>query len=107
MRASGETAEASCITNAAPATAKLPRCTRCQSLAKPSSLEYWHIGETTMRLRSVRLPIVSGENSSATGDPPRMMDARIAPEVFRQRAVRPIFDAQRGQRVGVELEFAQ
>src|SRR5262249_38798027 len=30
----------------------MPRCMRCQSLAQPSSAEYWHIGETTMRLAS-------------------------------------------------------
>src|ERR1700722_3269364 len=52
MRASGNTAVASVKTSAAPPTARLPRCTRCQSVAKPSVLEYWHIGETMMRLRS-------------------------------------------------------
>src|SRR5580704_6987873 len=61
---SGETAEASAITNAAPPTARQPRCTRCQSLAKPSSLEYSHIGETAMRLRKVTPRMVSGEKSS-------------------------------------------
>src|SRR5579864_9653621 len=52
MRASGTTAVASVKTSAAPPTARLPRCTRCQSVANPSVLEYWHIGETIMRLRS-------------------------------------------------------
>src|ERR1035437_3745932 len=46
-------AVASAITAAAPPTARLPRCTRCQSVAKPSTLEYWHIGLITMRFRSV------------------------------------------------------
>ena len=30
-----------------------PRWTRCQSLAKPSSEEYWHMGETPMRFGKV------------------------------------------------------
>jgi hypothetical protein len=33
--------------------ARLPRCTRCQSLTVPSVAEYWHIGETTTRLGMV------------------------------------------------------
>jgi hypothetical protein len=37
------------MTIAAPPTARLPRCTRCQSVGIPSSLEYWHMGETKMR----------------------------------------------------------
>src|ERR1039458_892508 len=40
MRPRGSMAAASVITRPAPPTARLPRCTRCQSLAKPSSLEY-------------------------------------------------------------------
>src|SRR5580704_4743247 len=52
MRASGNTAVASVKTREAPPTARLPRCTRCQSVAKPSVLEYWHIGETIIRLGS-------------------------------------------------------
>src|SRR3954471_17528522 len=62
MRPSAVTAVASVITSAAPPTARLPRCTRCQSLAKPSSLEYSHMGETAMRLGRVMPRIVSGEN---------------------------------------------
>src|SRR5580765_4743510 len=42
------------MTSAAPPTARVPRCTKCQSFEKPSTLEYWHIGETTMRFCSVR-----------------------------------------------------
>src|SRR5271167_663914 len=52
IRPSGDTAVASTITRPAPPTAREPRCTRCQSFGKPSSDEYWHIGETAMRLRS-------------------------------------------------------
>src|SRR5207253_6862965 len=40
------------MTSAARPTARLPRWTKCQSFAKPSTLEYWHIGLTTMRLPS-------------------------------------------------------
>ena len=46
MRPSGSTAAASVNTSPAPPTARLPRWTRCQSLANPSTLEYWHIGDT-------------------------------------------------------------
>ncbi len=50
---SGNTAVASTITRPAPPTARLPRCTRCQSLARPSCAEYWHMGDTAMRLGKV------------------------------------------------------
>src|SRR6478752_5538113 len=53
MRPSGVTALASVITSAAPPTARVPRWTKCQSFENPSTLEYWHIGDTTMRLASV------------------------------------------------------
>src|ERR1700727_2822167 len=62
MRPSGEMAQASVNTKAAPPTAREPRWTRCQSLAKPSVLEYWHIGETTMRLRSFTSRICNSSN---------------------------------------------
>ena len=48
-----------------PATARLPRWTKCQSFAKPSSQLYWHIGETAIRLRSVTSRKVSGEKRCA------------------------------------------
>src|ERR1700726_4328081 len=54
MRPSAVTAVASVNTSAAPPTARPPRWTRCQSVAKPSSHEYWHIGETRMRWASSR-----------------------------------------------------
>src|SRR5215203_2332370 len=65
MRPSAVTAAASVSTAAAPPTARAPRCTRCQSFAKPSSLEYWHIGDTRIRLRRVTPRITRGCNSRA------------------------------------------
>ncbi len=62
MRPPGVTAVASQITSAAPPTAREPRWTRCQSLAIPSSEEYWHIGETPMRFRNVTSLIRSSLN---------------------------------------------
>jgi hypothetical protein len=38
--------------------------TTCQSEENPSTEEYWHIGETAMRLASVRPRRVSGEKRS-------------------------------------------
>src|SRR5687768_8484707 len=68
IRPSAVTAAASVITSPAPPTARLPRCTRCQSLAKPSTLEYSHIGETAMRLRSGTPRSSSGEKRWGTLD---------------------------------------
>ena len=66
MRPSAVTAAASVNTRPAPPTARLPRWTRCQSVASPSraSHEYWHIGETANRLRNVSPRSVSGSSSS-------------------------------------------
>src|SRR3977135_1114657 len=63
MRPSAVTADASVITSAAPPTARDPRCTRCQSDANPSVLEYWHIGDTTTRWGSVRPRVTNGSKS--------------------------------------------
>src|SRR5262245_66089242 len=51
----------------APEHAMLPRCARCQSVIEPSSAEYWHIGETTMRFGSVTPPSWMGVNSLGCG----------------------------------------
>ena len=40
----------------APDKAMRPKCSTCQSLALPSSAEYWHMGAMTMRLGSVSRP---------------------------------------------------
>ena len=47
--------------SAAPPMARLPKCTRCQSVGRPSLLEYWHIGETKTRFLKVSLRIWIGE----------------------------------------------
>src|SRR5215468_6639829 len=62
MRPSAVTAVASATTAAARPTARLPKCTKCQSWAKPSWQEYWHIGETRMRWASSTLRKRSGSN---------------------------------------------
>src|SRR4051812_5400448 len=59
---SGDTAVASCIISPAPPTALLPKCTRCQSVAKPSSDEYWHMGETVILFLNVTPLIFNGDN---------------------------------------------
>src|SRR5881394_196454 len=46
-----------------PDSASWPRWMRCQSFIAPSSAEYWHIGETTMRLGSVMPPSWIGVKS--------------------------------------------
>ena len=45
----------------APDMASVIQCWRCQSVAEPSSAEYWHIGETAMRLCNGIPPITVGE----------------------------------------------
>ncbi len=40
------------------------QCWRCQSVGAPSSAEYWHIGATAMRLRTVMPPRANGENNA-------------------------------------------
>ena len=54
--ASGVTAVASIINNAAPLLSRLPQCIKCQSVASPLEAEYWHMGATTIRLASARGP---------------------------------------------------
>jgi len=53
--------------DAAPPMARLPRCTRCQSLAKPSIEEYSHMGETAILLGRVRLRSLRGEKRWSVG----------------------------------------
>jgi hypothetical protein len=47
----------------APPTAREARFWKCQSFAMPSIAEYWHIGDTMMRLRAVTDRIAIGRKS--------------------------------------------
>jgi hypothetical protein len=58
---------ASTTTSATPSAALLPKCTRCQSSADPSAAMYWHMGDITIRLRSVIPRIASGLRRSISG----------------------------------------
>lgn len=49
--------------NAEPPMARLPKCTRCQSFAKPSIAEYWHIGEIAILFLKMTLFISKVENN--------------------------------------------
>ena len=60
IRPIADTAVASIVNNPAPDCSSWPQCTVCQSVAQPSTAEYWHIGETTMRLARVRLRSLKG-----------------------------------------------
>src|SRR5882762_10839890 len=68
MRPSRVTCVASTISSPAPEYARWPRWMRCQSFMQPSSAEYWHIGETTMRLGSVTPPSWMGVKSLGSGN---------------------------------------
>src|SRR5437868_3789423 len=63
MRPRSSTAVASAKTRPKPPIANWPRCTKCQSLANPSVAEYWHIGDTTQRLRNATSRNCKGEKS--------------------------------------------
>ena len=56
------TAVASIVNIPAPDRSICPQWIRCQSVAQPSSAEYWHIGDTTMRLASARPRSAMGSN---------------------------------------------
>jgi hypothetical protein len=51
----------------APPTARAARWTKCQSPARPSSAEYWHIGDIIMRLGVCTDRRVSGRNRCGVG----------------------------------------
>ena len=53
MRPIADTAVASIVNMPAADCSSWPQWIVCQSVAQPSSAEYWHIGETTMRFASV------------------------------------------------------
>src|SRR5258706_9098542 len=63
MRPSRSTAVASTTSKPAPELASEPRCIMCQAVAEPSSAEYWHMGETMMRLARSSFRRLADENS--------------------------------------------
>ncbi len=67
MRPWRSTWVASTTTKAAPELASMPRCIMCQSVALPSSAEYWHMGAITIRLASSRPASLMGENKALMG----------------------------------------
>src|SRR6185295_1948239 len=73
MRPIASTAVASMQKIAAPDSASELMWVKCQSLASPSTDEYWHIGATMMRLVSVRPRSLIGVNRAlmGKGDPVR------------------------------------
>ena len=68
MRPIASTWVASMQNIAAPDSAIVFIWVKCQSLASPFSAEYWHIGDTMMRLGSVRPRNWIGENRALMGD---------------------------------------
>ena len=70
MRPIASTAVASMQKIAAPDSASELMWVKCQSLASPSTDEYWHIGATMMRLASVRPRSLIGVNKALMGDDP-------------------------------------
>ena len=70
MRPMASTWVASMQNIAAPDSASELMWVKCQSVAEPSSAEYWHIGETMMRFASFRPRNSIGENSVLMRDVP-------------------------------------
>src|SRR6185436_9651997 len=68
MRPSRVTPVASTTSMPGPDSASWPRWMRCQSVIAPSSAEYWHMGDTTMRLGSVTPPSWIGVKSLGCGN---------------------------------------
>ncbi len=63
IRPASSTPVASTISIPAPDIAKVPKCIACQSVALPSTAEYWHMGLTTIRLGSVTERSENGVNN--------------------------------------------
>src|SRR5688572_4268958 len=98
MRPSGVTPVASTTNSPAPEQAKVPRCTVCQSVIEPSSAEYWHIGETTMRLGSVMPPSSIGVKSLGGGNSNALFSEYAAKFFCKKRGARLV--AVEAERVG-------
>ena len=68
MRPMAETAVASIVNMPAPDCSICPQWMPCQSEARPSTAEYWHIGDTTMRLARFSLRSANGEKRAGCMD---------------------------------------
>ena len=68
MRPAASTPVASTNSRPAPDIDSDPRWIMCQSFMVPSVAEYWHMGATTRRLGSSRLPMRVGEKSIDMGN---------------------------------------
>src|SRR5260370_40253670 len=68
MRPIASTPVASMQNIAAPDSASVLICVKCQSVACPFTEEYWHIGATMMRLGSSRPRSFIGENRALMRD---------------------------------------
>src|SRR5208282_20730 len=84
IRPSGMTAAASVKTTPAPPTARAARWAKCQSLAKPASEEYWHIGDTPMRLANVTSRSLNSLNRWDIRRLSRVIDGRPGLRRFRE-----------------------
>src|SRR5438270_14099417 len=71
---------------------------KCQSFMQPSSAEYWHIGETTMRFGSVTPPSWMGVKSLGGGNRDSFFRKGL-PERFGKRHGAGLVAVQ-AQRVG-------
>src|SRR5208283_1358362 len=112
IRPSGDTAAASVNTSPAPPTARAARWAKCQSLAKPSTEEYWHIGETPIRLGSAMSRSGNSLNKcgmgghSRQGDSSLQLCSRLAPGRKRSAGARSASAAGRPRRRGWSEEEA-
>ncbi len=102
MRPRRSTSVISTVTMAAPVIASIIQCWRCQSEAEPSSAEYWHIGDTAMRLLKSRPPMLIGEKRLAGMGAPEVARGLIYPDFA---AAGPVRGSARRQ-PGAVVKFA-
>src|SRR5437763_8587875 len=84
MRPIADTAVASIVNMPAADCSSWPQWIVCQSVAQPSTAEYWHIGETTMRFANVSSRSENSENSDSA-----MMLERIVRRSLCQKSWAP------------------
>ena len=99
MRPRGSTWVASTQTMPAPPVARAARWAKCQSFTRPSSAEYWHIGDIMMRFFTVTERKVIGRNRCGCGSRCRMRRA-FSIEVKRSPPRRALHGSPRRRRRG-------